>query len=93
MCRYLFTYAVTCAEPAYSYFREKFYNDLKPVVDAFKVACYFSDLDSLTVIPIVTVAEIQSLKSELPSYLAKAKDLSPEIDLTDWWKKYASDLP
>ena len=38
----LFIYALTCAEPAYSYFHEKFDKDLKPVVNAFKVACYFN---------------------------------------------------
>ena len=32
------TYAKTCCVPAYAYFKEKFDNDLRPVVLAFKAA-------------------------------------------------------
>ena len=33
-------YAKACVEPGYNYFCSKFDNGLKPVLIAFKVACY-----------------------------------------------------
>lgn len=59
----LLAYANACCVPAYSYFRAKFDNDLRPQLLAFKAAHYFSplkvneleptatDIDSLSVFP------------------------------------------
>ena len=38
----LITYGCNCAQPAFDYFELKFTTDLKPVVDAFRAARYFS---------------------------------------------------
>ena len=38
----LVTYGCNCAQPAFDYFKLKFSTDLKPVVDAFRAARYFS---------------------------------------------------
>ena len=36
---------------------------------------------------------ISNLKIELPCYLAKATDLLAEIDVLEWWKNHALELP
>ena len=38
----LITYAKCCVASAYQYFKEKFENDLKPVLEVFATARYFS---------------------------------------------------
>ena len=83
-----------CVTPAYTYFKEKFDNDLKPILDAFKAACLFNhskvnelkpaatDIDSLKSFPFLNSE--QGLKSELPQYLAAAEDVSPKADPVCW---------
>ncbi len=59
--------------------------DLKP--DAAAV-------DSLQALPFLNKASILgNLKSELPSYLAKAADIDAGVDPLDWWKNHTADLP
>ena len=36
---------------------------------------------------------LNNLKSELPQYIAKAAETSPEIDVTSWWVEHADELP
>ena len=36
---------------------------------------------------------ISGLKQELPIYLAKSADVSPSIDVLEWWKGNEDDLP
>ncbi len=36
---------------------------------------------------------LNNLKSELPSYLAKASDVSPNFDIMEWWKRNSDSLP
>ena len=56
------------------------------------------DVDWLRVVPFLSSNDvIQSLKDELPDYIAKANS-TPDVfdDLTDtlpWWKATAQDLP
>lgn len=51
-------------------------------------------IDSLKVFPFFgTKEELESLKSELPAYLAKTADVNPSIDSLQWWKHNASALP
>ena len=54
-----------------------------------------SDIDSLCVVPFLKdPTTIANQKNELPSYLAKAADVSPSIELLSWWKQYyKEDLP
>ena len=96
----LVAYAKACCVPAYSYFKEKFDNDLKPIVLAFKAARYLSpskvnelkptaiDIDSLTAFPFLNSEVIDGLKSELPEYLAAAEDVSDKVDVIEWWKSH-----
>ena len=36
---------------------------------------------------------LTNLKSELPAYLAKAADVSPDVGVLEWWKQHKDDLP
>ena len=51
-----------------------------------------SAVDSLAVIPFQN-ASLSDLKAELPTYLAKATDISPELCPLSWWQTNASELP
>ena len=80
------------------YFKKKFDNDLKSVVNAFKAARYFSpskvdelkptaeDIDTLHSFPFLDITIIDNLKSELPKYMAAAEDVSSTVDVISWWK-------
>ncbi len=99
----LVVYAKACAQPAYTYFKEKFDDKLKPALLAFKAARYFSpskiaelkptatDIDFICSFP--STAVMDDLKSELPMYLASAEDVSSHIDPVAWWKSHEADLP
>ena len=101
----LLTYAENCVKPAYDYFKEKFDNDLRSTVELFKTARYFSpskvselkptssDLSSLSAFPCFDSEAIEGMKSELPTYLAAAEDVSPQIDPCEWWKHHSADIP
>ena len=50
--------------------------------------------ECLEAIPFLTSNEVvESLKAELPSYLASAADTSDEVLPLEWWKRNASTLP
>ena len=99
------SYAKACVQPAYSYFKSKFNNDLRPTLLTFKTARYFSpskvhelrptanDLDSLQGFPFCDQEIIDSLKSELPLYSPAAEDVSDQVDTVEWWRVHESDLP
>ena len=102
----LTAYARSCVQPAYSYFKSKFDNDLKHAVACFKAARYFSpskcselkpgvaDIDSLRLFPFLdSQPVIDGLKAELPMYLAAVEDVSTEIDPVSWWKCHSVELP
>ena len=100
----LYDYALSCARPAYDYFRYKFDNDLKKAVSGFKAARFFdpvkvcelqpigADIDDLKVFPFFTDTMIEGLKTELPTYLAKADDVSLDVVKTRWWQTHESEL-
>ena len=81
-------YGLSCVQPGLQYYQEKFGNDLKESVEAFKAARLFvptqavelkpdaNTIDSLAACPFLTSDVIAKLKSELPSYLVKAADAS-----------------
>jgi len=49
---------------------------------------------SLQAFPFLNKASVLGdLKSELPSYLAKAADTNADIDPLDWWRNHSADLP
>ena len=53
-----------------------------------------ADLDALLALPFLSnSATIANLKTELPVYLAKVKDISPQMDVLDWWQHNSHALP
>ena len=81
--------AAAVAKPAYSYFKQKFEVELKPIVEVFEYARFFdpakvnelkpssSDIDHLKVFPFLK-DRLDALKGELPLYMAKADGVSQE---------------
>ena len=52
------------------------------------------DIDQLRVFPFLSDPTIlASLKVELPSYLAKSADISPDFNTVEWWSRFEQDLP
>lgn len=51
-----------------------------------------SSVDFLSAFPFLA-KDLQSLKTELPTYLPHAVDVDPSIDPLEWWKQHASSLP
>ena len=101
-------YAKSCVKPAYDYFQAKFDSasgELKTVLLAFKAARYFSpsqlnelkptitDIDYLQLFPFIDANLICRLKVELPTYIAAAEDVSPEVQVADWWKNHENEIP
>lgn len=81
----------------------KFDNNLEP---ALKPAYYFSpskcselrltvaNIDNMRVIPFLDSQPlIDSLKAELPAYLAAVEDISTQIDRVTWWKRHSTEFP
>ena len=101
-----------CLQPAFTYFLNTMRTDptVSQSMALFKAAQLFSprcikvsrptaiDVDWLRVVPFLSSNDvIESLKDELPDYIAKANS-TPDVfdDLTDtlpWWKATAQDLP
>ena len=80
-----------CAQPAHAYTSSKcslliLQGKLKPLKQ---------QQDTLTVFPFINSnpSLLLSFKSELPTYLSKAEDTTPEIDVLTWWKRHEHDLP
>ena len=101
----LVAYGQACVDPGLKYLLNIFSETLKPALDVFKACRFFSphkvremkpdasSLDQLSVIPFLNAQTISNLKTELPSYLAKTADISPDICPLVWWKANASELP
>ena len=98
-------YAKACVRPGLQYFVDKFTQELGGTVAAFKAARLFlpakvvelnpdaAAVDSLQAFPFFDASVIAALKSELPSYLAKAADSDAGFDPLQWWKNHTADLP
>ena len=94
----LLDYANQCYPPAYKYFQDKFDNDLKNVVSAFKAARYFlpwkvhelkpttSNIESLKAFPFIDANLLSHLKGELAEYIAASEGLVESINLFKWWE-------
>ena len=100
------SYALSCVHKAFSYFETKFEDDSQSPLNAFKAFRYFSpskiksmnpsvaDITSLSVVPFLNSPDtIAELMTELPTYLAKADAVDPQMDVLEWWKDNAEDLP
>ena len=106
----LITGGKKCVEPGIDYFNEKFGSDGVHPVATFRVLQIFhpqtayemgptaASVDELRVVPFLS-DQIENLKQELPSYLAKASAIGSSTsqlcpsDILDWWKRHAQDLP
>ena len=95
-----------CIQPGIDYFNNQLTSTLQRPLAAFKAARYFSpqkmhemqpsasSLESLKVFPFFdSQEELETLKAELPAYLAKAADVDSSIDPLQWWQRNASALP
>ena len=101
----MLAYAKYCVIPAYTYFKNKFDNDLKSTLDAFKAARYVNpcklaelkltsaDIDGLCCFSFLKSETIADLKSELPQYLAIVEGVSSKINPVEWWKTHEDGLP
>ena len=102
----LVAYAVKCVQPGFAYFKEKFDGELHPLVNCFKAPRMFSPIkmsemqvdslhvDELASFPFLNEPTIlTNLKSELHVYVAAVEDISPDIDILQWWKNHQNDLP
>ena len=99
------SYARSCMQPALDYFKELLDSTLKEQISVFKAVRVFnpqkvamlkldvSHVNALQIIPFLKDDELEKLKAELPSYLAKADDISDELDPLEWWKLNATALP
>lgn len=88
-------YAKNCVQPGFDYFEKHLNSSLKDALKAFKAARLFSPqklqdiqpnakaVDALNAFPFFSSSEIDELKQELPTYLAKVIDLSPETQCLD----------
>ena len=94
-----------CVEPGLEYFADAVSGTLGNSMAVFKAARLFSPqkaaelqpdanaLDCLAVIPFLDAATLQDLKRELPVYLAKVADISPDYDPLQWWRMNSTSLP
>ena len=93
---YMFCGLCILMEPGYQYFEDKFRNDLKSALSAFKCLRYFDpakinelqpsagDLDDLQVLLFFSSVIIADLKKELSTYLAAANGTSVQWMQTSW---------
>ena len=99
------SYARSCMQPALDYFQELLDSSLKEQILVFKAVRVFnphkivmlkpdvSHVNALQVVPFFKDDELENLKAELPSYVAKADGISDELAALEWWKLNATDLP
>ena len=86
------SYARSCVQGSIDYFEERFGDESKNPLAAFKSVRLFSplvvhemqpkatDLDSLKTLPFIDEPVLSTLKAELPSYLTKASQLCSTSD-------------
>ena len=99
-------YGHNCVQPGMQYFMTRFTQDLKESVDAFKAARLFvprrivemqpdaNSIDGLVAFPFLNDQDtLLLLKKELPDYIAKATDVSAEMDPLEWWSRQEENLP
>ena len=101
----LIEHVKACIQPDIVYFNRQLESSLKISLQAFKAGRLFSPLkvylmksdntmiDSLMIFPFFTHTIIDKLKAELPTYVAKAADVSSDMDTLEWWKLHCSELP
>ena len=98
-------YAKSCVQGALEYFEHQLESSLKVPLSAFKAAQILnphklatlnsdvSHVNSLRVIPAFEDSELERLKAELPTYIAKADGISSDLSALEWWKLNSMNLP
>ena len=98
-------YAKGCIDPAYAYFHAKFDNDLKPAIQVFKAARYFSpattselkpdasNLDILQSLSFLTSADITNLKKCTSTLPCSCRRPCQSVDPIKWWEMHLEQLP
>ena len=101
------SYARACVQPGLDYFQRQVDTSLRGSLDVFKGCRLFSpqkihimqpsastiDTDLKKIPFLNTVQELNGLKEELPTYLARAADTDENFDILEWWKRNSSHLP
>jgi len=99
------SYGRSCMQPALDYFKRLLDSSLKENISVFKAVRIFnpqkvamlkpdvSHENALQIIPFFKNEELEKLKAELPSYLARTDDISDNLDPLEWWKLNATVLP
>lgn len=107
LCVQWMTYAKSCVQPGLEYFQRQTMTSLKNSIEVFKAARLFSPQKVVSIQPDATAVnalltcvpflngkeELDALKSELPTYLSRATDTSPDFDPLNWWKSNSHALP
>ena len=105
LCQRWVRYATDCVEPGLEYFADAVSGTLANSMEVFKAARFFNPkkiadikpdaaaLNSLLIMPFLDAATMHKLKEELPLYLAKAADISPQYDPLQWWRMNSTELP
>lgn len=80
---------MACIQPAYDYFTFKF---LKNGDQLQPTAAILSD--QLRKVPFLNNdACIDGLQRELPTYIASATDVNPDINVLTWWEIHEQEIP
>ena len=91
-----------CVQAAIDYFNGQLSSTLQHPLEAFKAARYFSpqkvheiqptasSIDCLKAFPFFDSKDLEGLKGELPTYLAKPANMDSSIDPMHWWRLNAS---
>ena len=106
LCKQWVDYAKCCIQPGLDYFEKQLASNLSSSFMVFKSCRLFSPQkvnsmqpdaaavqDALSVIPFFNSGEVDSLKEELPSYLALVADTDANFSPLEWWKSNSNALP
>lgn len=104
----LLDYVISCIQPGYAYFESRFGEqvELHQLVKCLKAARLFSPVklkdmqpsttidDSLAAFPVFDDPTLLcDLMVELAAYMATVHDVSPDVNILEWWKRHESQLP
>ena len=101
----LCAYAKSCVQGALEYFEHQLESSLTVPLSAFKALQIFSPhklatlkpdvsrVNLLQVIPAFEDSELEMLKAELPTQIAKADGISSDFSALEWWKLNSMNLP
>ena len=104
-CERLMRVGLDCVELGLEYFDHTMNGVLKNTLEFFKVARLFNPrkaremnldaaaIDCLGTVPFFEASTVANLNTELPQYLAKIVDISPDYDLLQFWKLNSPQLP